>query len=139
MILNHDLQMFAAMNGINRASGHAMRIGAGTTRSRNQKAIEALTGAKQTRNGNPVGLGSVFVHAGARACVAARAVVQIEDKDALTFVKTLLGVLVENAMANVRAVQARERLLNHSAANDTKLAQHLKEISPVQLRQLQIV
>ena len=92
------------MNGIDGTSRHAMRIGAGATGGRDKKSIKPLTSAKQTRDRNPMCFGSVFVHTGARARVAPRAEIQIEHEDALTFVKALRGVLVENAVTDRRAV-----------------------------------
>jgi hypothetical protein len=54
--------------------------------------------------------------------VAARAVIQIKHKDALTFVKALLDILIQNAMTHRRAVEASERLLYDPAAQSVKLA-----------------
>ena len=36
VILDHDLKVFAAVNGIHRTAGHAVRIGAGSACGRNE-------------------------------------------------------------------------------------------------------
>ena len=139
MVLDHDLQVLASMNGIDRTSFHAMWFGARSTGSRDQEIIQALAGAKQTRDRNTMCLRAMLLDAASRARVAACAVIQIEHENVLTFVKTLLDILVENSVAYGRAVQASVRLLDDPAPQDAKLAQHLEKIGPAKLRQLQLI
>ena len=81
----------------------------------------------------------VLLDAAPGAGVAPRAVIQVEHKNALTFVETLLDILIENSVAHGRAVQTSERLLDDPSAKDAEFAQHLKKIGPTKLRQLQLI
>ncbi|MBA3651639.1 MAG: hypothetical protein H0W66_09225 [Chthoniobacterales bacterium] len=40
MILNHDLQMFATMNGVDRTPDHAMGLGTGATRGGDHEVLQ---------------------------------------------------------------------------------------------------
>ena len=139
MILDHDLEVFASMNRIDGTSDHAMWIGAGPTRGRDHEVVQALPGAKQTRNRNPVRLRPMSLDATPRAGIATGAIVQVEDKNALTFVETLLDIVVENPVTDSRAVKASEGLFDDPATQDTKLPQHLKKIGAAELRQFQLI
>lgn len=54
MVLNDDLKMFAAMDGVHGAADHAVRIEAGTARGRHDEVGESFPIAKQTRNRDAV-------------------------------------------------------------------------------------
>ena len=127
------------MNGVDRTSFHAMWFRAGPTGSRDHEVIQTLPSPEQARDRNPVCPRSVLLDTASRTRVAARAVIQVEHKNALTFVKTLLDILVENSVTHRRAVETRESLLDDPSAKDVKLAQHLKKIGPAKLRQLQLI
>lgn len=74
-----------------------------------------------------------------RAGVATRAVIEVKDEDALAFVETLFDVIIQDAMADSRAVKSRHRLLDNSPAQDTRLAQHLEKIGAAELGQFQLI
>ncbi len=54
MVLDDDLKVLSAMNGIDRAPDHAMWIRAGPTGGGDQEIIQALSGPEQARDRNSV-------------------------------------------------------------------------------------
>ena len=107
MIFDHDLQMFAAMNRIDRTTRHAMRIGAGATRNRDEIIAEAATVAQQARDRHAVRFVAMLPNATFGAFVATRAQIHIQHENALAFVETLLNVIgherIDFAVAAERA------------------------------------
>ena len=134
VIFNHDLEMFAAMNRIDRAAHHAMRIGAGPAGGGNEKIIQPSPGPEQARDGNAMSLGAVPFDTASGAGIAPGAVIQVEHEHALAFVKTLRDIFVHHPMTHPRVIQTSHRLLDEPAAQHIELAQHKQKISPAQLR-----
>src|SRR5688500_3951109 len=93
MILNDDLKMFAAMNGVHGTADHAVWIEAGTARGRDDEIGESFPIAKQARNRHTVRVPAMFLDATSRALIAASAAVQIEDENAPSFVEPLVYVI----------------------------------------------
>jgi hypothetical protein len=79
------------------------------------------------------------LNTGFRALVATDARIQIENEYALTFVKALLDIFIQNPMTYGRAAQVRKRFLHCSPTQLSEPAQHLEKISPTQLCQLQVI
>ena len=137
MILDNDLKMFAAMNGIDRTSDHAMRIGAGSARGRDHKMVQTSSISEQTWDRDPVRRCAMPLDATFGACITPRAVIQVEHENALALIETLRNVCIEDAMAHVGAAQTSQRLLDDPSAKNAELAIHLEEIRATELRQLQ--
>src|SRR4051812_16400065 len=110
------------MNGVNRTSRHAMRVGAGPAGGGDEKVIEASTGPQQAWDRNAVRFGSVRFDTGPGARIAPRAVIQVEHENALAFIKALLDILIEDSVPYRRAVQTSNRLLNYPSTEDAKFA-----------------
>ena len=104
MVLDDNLKVFASMNGVDGTSDHAMRIRAGSAGSGNQKIIQASSRPEQARNRNTVRLRPVLLDTAPRARVAPGAVIQVEHKDALTFIEPLFDILVEDSVTHGRTV-----------------------------------
>src|SRR5262249_10999305 len=107
VIFDHDLEMFAAMNRIDRTTRHAVWIGAGATRNRDEIIAEAATVAQQTCDRHAVRFVAMLTDATFGAFVATRAQIHVEHENALAFIKTLLNVLghdrIDFAVAAERA------------------------------------
>ena len=107
VIFDHDLQMFAAMNRIDRTTRHAMRIGAGATRNRDEIIAEAATVAQQARDRHAVGFVAMLTDATFGAFVATRAQIHVEHENAPAFIEPLVDVLrhqrIDFAVAAERA------------------------------------
>ena len=100
MVLDHDLKVLASMNGVDGTSDHAMWIRAGPAGGCDHEIIQASSGSKQARDRNTVGRRPVLLDTALGAGVAPRAFIQVEHENALTFIKTLLDVLVENSVTH---------------------------------------
>ena len=98
MVFDYYLEVLAAMDRIDRTSDHAMRIGAGPTGSRDHEIIEATPGTEKARDRDAVSLRPVSFDTAPGTRVAPCAVIQVNHEDALTFVKALLDILIEDAM-----------------------------------------
>jgi|ERR1051325_6387563 hypothetical protein len=122
MVFDYYLEVLAAMDRIDRTSDHAMRIGAGPTGSRDHEIIKPAPGTEKARDRDAVSLRPVSFDTTPGTRVAPCAVVQVKDEDALTFVKALLDILIEDAMANRGTVETSERLLHDPATQRTKPA-----------------
>ena len=122
MILDDNLQVVASMNGINRTPGHAMWVGTRPAGGGDQKVIQASTSAEQAWDRDAVRFCSVSFDTASGACIASRAVIQIEHENALTFKKTLFDILIEHSVTYGRAIQTSDRLLDYPSAKDAKFA-----------------
>ena len=139
VVLYDDLKVLASMNGVDGTSDHAMWIRAGPTGGSDHKIIQALSGPEQARYRNTVRLRPMLLDTALGACVAPRAVIQVEYENALTLIQTLRDVIIEDSVTHRRTVQTSERLLDYLSAKDVKFAQHLKKIGTAKLRQLQLI
>src|SRR5207302_3648558 len=139
MVFYYDLEVFASVNGIDRTADHAMWIRAGPARGSNHKIVQASSSAKQARDRHTVRLGPVLLDTTSSAGIAPRAVVQVEDENALTFVESLSNVLIEDSVTDGRTAQTGKRLFNDSPAKHAEFAQHLEEIGTAKLRQFQMI
>ena len=128
MVLNHDLQMFAAMNRIDRTTGHAMRVGARPTGSGDKVVIEPLPRPEQARDRNSVSRGAMPLDTSPGAGVAPGAIIKIQNQNALTFIEALFDILIQNTVTHGRAVESRDRLLDQPAPKDAELSHHLETV-----------
>src|SRR5215212_2283722 len=100
MVLDHDLQMFASVNRINRASDHAMWVGAGSTRRGDQEVINSRSGAEQPGDKRSVRSRAVSFDARFGTGVAPRAVVQIQHQDVLSLIQSIRDVIIQYPVPN---------------------------------------
>ena len=104
VILDDNLKVIASMNGVDRTSDHAMWIRAGPTGGSDQEIIQSLSGPEQAWNRNTMCLRPVLLDTAPGAGVATRAVIEVEHKDALTFIEPLFDILVEDSVTHRRTV-----------------------------------
>jgi hypothetical protein len=122
MVLYYDLKVLASVNGIDWATNHAMRIGAGPARGSNHKIVQASSSTEKARDGDAMCLSPVLLDATSGTGIATSTVVQVEDKNTLTLVESLSNVVVEDSVTDGRAPQTSERLFNHPPAKNTEFA-----------------
>ena len=139
MILDHDLEMLAAVDRIDRTAGHAMRVGARAARCRDEIIAEAPPIAQQSRDRQAVRIVAVLLGCSPRAFVAARAEIHVEHEDALALVEALLDVLATIGSTSVSLRKSRERLLDEAPAHDREPAQHLEEIGASETGELEVI
>jgi len=70
--------------------------------------VQAPPGPEQARNGNTMRLGPMLLDTPSGACIAPRAVIQIQDENALALIETLSDVVIEDAMTHSRTAQTSE-------------------------------
>ena len=75
VIFNHDLEVFPAMNRIDRASHHAVRVSAGPAGGGDKEIIQPSPGPEQARDGNAMSLGAVPFDTASGAGIAPGAVI----------------------------------------------------------------
>ena len=130
VVLDDNLKVLASMNGVDGTSDHAMWIGAGPTGGSDHEIIQPLSGAEQARDRNTVRLRSVLFDTALGAGVAPRAVIQVEHKDALTFIEPLFDILVEHSVTHGRTVQTSDGLLDYPSAKDDQIGATSEENRP---------
>src|SRR5260370_5740330 len=93
-ILDDDFERISPSNRADRAADHAERVAALTATRGDEILIEAQTIADETRDA------VVSVGASVDACIAARAVLQIQNQQALRFHQSLREELIDGNAAN---------------------------------------
>ena len=139
VIFNHDLEMLAAMNRIDRAARHAMGIAAGPAGSRDEEISKATPVAQQPGDGKSVRSIAMLPDATFGAFVTAGAEIHVQNQNALALVEPLLDVIGHQRIAHAFAAQGSERLLHETAPEDRKQAYHFEKIRAAQTGQLEVV
>src|SRR3954447_1754394 len=81
----------------------------------------------------------MLLDAASGAFVAARAQVEVERQNALTFVEALFNETIEQRIDLRRAAQRAERLFNQSPTQRRELPDHLEKRLAVQPRELEVI
>ena len=86
VVLDDDLHVLAAVDGVDRAAGHAVGRVAGTASRGDHVVGETLSVAEHPGHGHAVRFGAVALDAAARAFVAAGAAIEVEHEHTARFV-----------------------------------------------------
>jgi hypothetical protein len=70
--------------------------------------VQAPPIAEQSRDRNTMRLGPMLLDTASGACIAPRAVIQIQDENALALIETLRDVVIEDSMTHRRTAQTSE-------------------------------
>ena len=128
MIFDDDLEVFAAVDGVDWATDEAMGIGAGAAGGGHEIVIEADAIAEHAGEWGAVGGVAVLIDAAFGAFVAAGAEVEIEDEDTAAFVEALGDIFLGEGILFLVALEAGEGLLGEAASEEGEAEEEFEEI-----------
>jgi hypothetical protein len=128
VIFDDDLEVFAAVDGIDWATDEAMGIGAGAAGGGDEIVIEADAIAEHAGEWGAVGGVAVLIDAAFGAFVAAGAEVEIEDEDTAAFVEALGDIFLGEGILFLVALESGEGLVGEAASEEGEAEEEFEEI-----------